>query len=528
MRRFKIACAIAALMALVAPAQAADDLSRPIRVSPDGHFLTKPDGEPFFWLADTGWSLFTRLTREEADDYLRDRATKGFTVIQAVAAGSPLDDWDVPNRYGALPFKEEDPSQPNPVYFEHVDWVVKRAASYGLRMALLPVWGGSAIAGQFGKPQRLNAGNAEALGRWVASRYRGQGIVWVLGGDTNPVWAKNWQVAKDEQGQEKFIGDQTVVDYRPVYDAMANGIVAGEGGDPFITYHPTPLSPLGAALPLTSLFFADRSWLDMNMLQSGHTALSSGRYLGGDVIVRRQMRIFQYNTTYNYEPVSYEYHSSPTRPVVDGEPRFEDLAISLDETGSKGFWSGYDARNAAYHAVFAGAAGHTYGHHYVWQFYKSDGTAKNPSSVYELAPKRLDWREALERPAAAQMQHLKALMLSRPYFTRIPDQSLIAGDAGEGTAHISGTRDQQGDYAMIYLPHGQTVAVDFSKLSGSRMMAWWYDPRTGAATRVRNEIPRTGVRTFTPPTSGPENDWVLVLDNEAQSFPAPGTQPGER
>jgi hypothetical protein len=90
MRRFQIPWAIAALIALVGHAQAADDLGRPIRVSPDGHFLTTPRGEPFFWLADTGWALFTRLTREEAEIYLTDRASKGFNVIQAVAAGSPF------------------------------------------------------------------------------------------------------------------------------------------------------------------------------------------------------------------------------------------------------------------------------------------------------------------------------------------------------------------------------------------------------------------------------------------------------
>lgn len=31
----------------------------------------QPDGEPFFWLGDTGWELFQRLNREEADLYLQ-------------------------------------------------------------------------------------------------------------------------------------------------------------------------------------------------------------------------------------------------------------------------------------------------------------------------------------------------------------------------------------------------------------------------------------------------------------------------
>ena len=56
-----------------------------LKISDNRHFIVKADGEPFFYLGDTAWELFHRLNREEADRYLRDRARKGFTVIQAVA-----------------------------------------------------------------------------------------------------------------------------------------------------------------------------------------------------------------------------------------------------------------------------------------------------------------------------------------------------------------------------------------------------------------------------------------------------------
>jgi hypothetical protein len=39
-------------------------------------------------LGDTAWELFHRLTREEADLYLKDRAAKGFTVIQPAMRGA--------------------------------------------------------------------------------------------------------------------------------------------------------------------------------------------------------------------------------------------------------------------------------------------------------------------------------------------------------------------------------------------------------------------------------------------------------
>src|SRR2546426_11857861 len=54
-----------------------------LRVSPNGRYFVDQHGKPFFYLGDTAWLLFQLLTHEEVDEYLKDRAGKGFTVIQA-------------------------------------------------------------------------------------------------------------------------------------------------------------------------------------------------------------------------------------------------------------------------------------------------------------------------------------------------------------------------------------------------------------------------------------------------------------
>ena len=66
-----------------------------------------------------------------------------------------------------------------------------------------------------------------------------------------------------------------------------------------------------------------------------------------------------------------------------------------------------------------------------------------------------------------------------------------------------------------------------SVLAGETFAAWWYDPRTGAASRVNGDV-AGGEATFAAPpappygeTGGP--DWVLVLDDASQGFPPPGT-----
>jgi hypothetical protein len=493
---------------LTTPSSASDDLTQPLKVSADGHFLTQPNGQPFFWLADTAWELFTRLTREEVDLYLRDRARKGFNVIQAVAAVGPLSMGNrrTPNRYGEIPFIAGDIGRPNTRYFDHAGWVIEKARSHGIRTALLPFFSYWEVSS---KPGELSIEQAQAYGRFLGARFRGRGVIWILGGDTNPIWPE----ARAKESAPLYPSPIVLADHRPLYDALADGIAEGEGGAPFISYHPTNFSFLGAPDPRTSLYFADRKWLDMNMIQSGH-------FLDD----REHVATFNGRSGWyaprNYGPIGDEYASTPTRPVIDGEPRFEDLAIDLRKDAAKGYWSGYEARNAAYHAVFAGAAGHTYGNHSIWQFY--DDKIERP---YQLPP-RLGWRKALNAPGAQHLHHLQALMLSRPYFSRIPDRSLIVSNPGDGAAHIGATRDREGGYAMIYLPQGQPVTIDMSKLAGSSAVGWWYDPRTGEATRIAEAIPTNATRRFAPPSQGAEADWVLILDDASKNFSAGLKAPG--
>src|SRR5438552_925287 len=56
----------------------------PLKISPNGRYFMTADGQPFFWLGDTGWLLFSKLTRENAIKYLDDRKQKGFNVIQVM------------------------------------------------------------------------------------------------------------------------------------------------------------------------------------------------------------------------------------------------------------------------------------------------------------------------------------------------------------------------------------------------------------------------------------------------------------
>lgn len=168
-------------------AASAQELPR-LRISENHRFLVTAEGKPFFWLGDTAWELFHRLNREEATRYLEDRAGKGFTVIQAVALAE-LDGLNTPNAYGHPPLVDNDPTRPDLKpgpendYWDHVDFIVRRANELGLRIGFLPTWGDKWHKRGGKGPLVFNADNARTYGKWLGGRYRDAGLVWILGGD---------------------------------------------------------------------------------------------------------------------------------------------------------------------------------------------------------------------------------------------------------------------------------------------------------------------------------------------------------
>jgi hypothetical protein len=464
-RMHALAVLVTAAVALPTIPAAAGPLPR-LKVSENKRFLVTAAGQPFFWLGDTAWELFHRLTREDAERYLKNRAGLRFTVIQAVALAE-FDGLGVPNAYGHTPLRNNDPAQPNEEYFSHVDWIVARANALGMYVGFLPTWGDKWNRQRGVGPEIFTPENAERYGEWLGRRYKDAGIIWILGGD-RPV--------------------QTDAHFA-ILRAMARGLRAGDGGAHLMTLHP----PGGNS---SSTWFHDDDWLDFNMRQNGHVPEFTGRY--------DQTRV--------------DYDRTPIKPVLDGEPIYEDHPVSFDAK-KLGHSIASDVRRPLYWDLFSGAFGHTYGHHSVWQMWTPARTPINNP----LMP----WTEAINQPGAVQMQYGRALMESRPFLTRIPDPDVIVTGAvptsvpGAGRYRFVSTRDASGSYAMIYAPIGRPFTVRMAVITGPAVKAWWFNPRTGQATAI-GTFANTGERTFTPPDKGEMLDWVLVLDDASKKFPPPG------
>lgn len=444
---------------------------QPLHVSDNKHFLVTRDGKPFFWLGDTGWELFHKLDRQQAETYFSKRAAQGFTVIQAVALAE-LDGLHTPNTNGDLPLLHDDPLQPNEAYFTHVDTLIDLAAKYHLYIGLLPTWGDKVFKDSWGKgPEIFNPDNAYAYGKWIGHRYKDRtNIVWILGGDRDP---------RDNSHDIHDIA---------IWRSMAAGITEGAGGadHALITFHPQP-----KARGSSSLWFQDDDWLDMNMLQTGHC-----------------------RDTPVWETVNEDYNRLPAKPVFNGECIYEEMPVCFNPK-ELGYANAYDVRKAAYLSVFAGAFGHTYGcGPVIWFSDKKD----NIFAAFHT------WKEGLDLPAANEMKYLRALIESRPMADRIPDQSLLADQGSCAAERIQATRGK--DYAFIYSAYGRPIVVNTEKITGKKLNASWYDPRTGR-TAFLMSFDNKGQHSFIPPlplaspVPSQREDWVLILDDTEKNYAAP-------
>ena len=164
----------------------------------------------------------------------------------------------------------------------------------------------------------------------------------------------------------------------------------GDGGGHLITLHPAGGS--GSAQ-----WFHHETWLDFNLRQNGHQTEFTGRY----------------------DQTLADYDRIPPKPVIDGEPIYEDHPVSFDAK-KLGHSVAADVRRPLYWDLFSGAGGHTYGHHSVWQMWTTNRTPINNPLI--------PWYEALDQPGAAQMQHAKNLLLSRPFPSRVPDDAVLVLD----------------------------------------------------------------------------------------------------
>lgn len=438
------------ILLMLAACKAAEEKHLPgIKISDNHRFFATTNGDPFFWLGDTGWLLFVKLDREETDAYLEDRRQKGFNVIQVMVIHNVE---KAVNAYGDSALHQQNVAMPDTTsengFWDHVDYTVDKAAEKGLYMAMVPIWGTNVKEG------KVNAAQAKSFCEFLTARYKHKpNIIWLNGGDI--------------KGSDSL----------HVWETMGNTLRAGDPGH-LISFHPRGRFR-------SAEWFHNESWLDFNMFQSGHKTYEQ------DTAPPRTGED-------NWKYIQADYALEPVKPTLDAEPSYEDIPHGLHDTLLPR-WNDRDVRRYAYWSVLAGGCGFTYGHNAVMQFY--NGSEKGSYGV------RQKWQDALDAPGAAQMIHLRDLILSKPYYERIPDQSLVE-EQGERYDYLVASRGQR--YAFIYNYTGRSMNIRMGKIEGRDVKASWFDPRNGKYGEA-GSFANEGTKTFDPPT---KEDWVLVLESQ--------------
>ncbi len=368
-----------------------------LQVSANGRYLEySKNKKPFFYMGDTAWELFHRLTEEEVELYLENRRAKGFTVIQAVILAE-LDGLNVPNRYGDLPLSDIQEVRPDETYFKWVDKVIRMAESKGLYIGLLPTWGDK-VDRQWGTgPEIFTPAYARVYGEWLGKRYKNfKNIIWINGGD-------------------RWGGDGNY----PVWDSLAKGIKSKDKNH-LMTFH-----PLGESS--SAQWFHHCDWLDFNMLQTGHC--------------QRDYTIFE-------KLLVKDYNREPVKPVLDGEPRYENHPVCW-KPDELGWFDDTDVRRAMYWSFFSGAFGHTYGCHDIWQMLTPE---REP-----VGSARGDWKASMDLPGAAQLIHARRLLEKYDWTACEPSPQLILSGNTDADKKIVALRRE--GLALIYFPTGEPAGI---------------------------------------------------------------------
>ncbi len=434
-----------------------------LRVSDNGTYLQHENGTPFFWMGETGWLLPERLDRSEASYYLNGCREAGYNVVQVQTING------VPaiNFYGQLSNSDGwDFSEINKKgvygYWDPMDYIIKQAENQGIYIAMVPIWGGLVKAGL------MSVDDAKAYGKFLAERYKDSpNIIWVMGGDVKG------DINPDQ------------------WNAMARTIKSIDKNH-LMSYH-----PFGRTSSIN--WFHNAEWLDFNMFQSGHRRYDQVRGDGDDTAQAAQAED-------NWRYVEAGLAMKPRKPIFDAEPSYEEIPQGLHDP-SQPWWKAPDVRRYAYWAVFAGAFGHTYGHNSIMQMLK-------PANVGGYGAVKT-WYEGMKDPGFNQMKHLKNLILAFPFFERVPDQSIIAGENGTRYDRLIATRGN--DYLLVYNYTNRPMEIDLTKISGKKKNAWWYDPKDGNLEYI-GEFDSKVTPFQYDGGHGAGNDRVLIAVDSAKDY----------
>ena len=415
-----------------------------LQVSNNRRYLTYADGTPFFWLGDTWWFCpgdlmpFDSSSNPEIESCLRHVVDRRAAQGYTIAHMGFLSSTSA----GVNHFSDFHTTHAvDPPYWQEVD----NSIDYANEAGIIPVLGLAFHQGL----DHLTLWEWRTLWRYTIARYGAHAVGWLVCGEYN----------------------QSNVEPR-VNVALSLGRFIKE------------TDPYGRAMTIHPWWYAGEGrqawgedWYDFTMLQGAHE-------------VGLAPTIDFYLSVYD---------GSPTRPMLEGECRYEGIHDFTD----------VDVRRAAYRALQCGSFGYTYGAHGLW-YPNQDWDDLTFSEWGTPVP----WWVALERPGGEQMTHLRALYEMVEWWELIPLPGCIATDddpLGEGERIIA--KGEADSTFVVYFPQdaGPPSGVRLTgPAPGTRYDAVWFDPRDGSSTHLPELLDTAGGELPLPERPDTQ-DWLLLL-----------------
>jgi len=402
-----------------------------LRINANKRGFIHDDETPFFWLADTVWSIASKATHEEWKEYIDFRSKQGFNVVQI----NSLPQHDASKSEHRIPFGINDDnmdlSRINVEYFQYLDRIVADTVNNGIFPALvlfffnyipgtLPFWDVRRW-GPFSKA------TAVAYTRYLGARYSAFGALWIVSGDTD------------------LSCREAVEIYNAAGDALKNDLPY----ESLITAHICGL--LGPQEK-----FNMQNWLDFIMFQSSHFVYSRERAL----YYAWKARCF-----------------SKTRPVLNGEPPYENMGFMDIGTGKK--VKRELTREVGWSSILAGAnAGVTYGAHGVWSWHRAGEVFAD-----EWGEPLTDWKTALQFEGSNDYVHLKHFFETLQWWELKPAREIVVtkrnGESYNGFDRddINAAVTEGNNMVVVYI--SSSSAVPFEIILDGAYEATWFNPATG-------------------------------------------------
>lgn len=436
-----------------------------LKVASNKRTLAFVDETPFFWLGDTAWEITWKSTAKQVIEYLDDRAQKGFTLIQVVAKSHQFfESYGVRNQNNEDYFLDEDLNQLNPRYFDYLDFIITEANKRRIVIALVPLWAYMMELHHQPSltPYKFNIEQSLHVADYIGARYAGDDVIWIVGGDND------------------YIGSKIT----SFWSEWAQRLKAASGGWHLMTVHPKGWTSSFDFFP------PETEWKDFHMYQSSHIA-------GGD---------------YTWQAAKRGYDLKPVKPVVNGEPNYEDIFHNLWAPGDTNRVATFrirpeHVRQAAWESLLSGATGGvTYGANGVWQWHVP-GIPGSHSPQYFV-------ESAWSFPGSSHMGVMRNIAEDLDWYSWTPFPQKVLGSIASDVIPLS----ENSKGMVAYIPVNSTSFVlDLRSLQRNALYQW-INPITGIrekAGKTSLDILRSGMK-FEPPD---RRDWILHVFNPSNYNP---------